>query len=27
MALDLSHLAEEAAFQALEVFSGPSCPR
>ncbi|MFN3179082.1 MAG: dipeptidase [Thermus sp.] len=25
MALDLSHLAEEAAFQALEVFSGPVC--
>ncbi len=25
MALDLSHLAEEAAFQALEAFSGPVC--
>lgn len=25
MALDLSHLAEEAAFQALEVFPGPVC--
>lgn len=25
VALDLSHLAEEAAFQALEVFAGPVC--